>query len=130
MGEAECTFCMIVEGTLNSYKIFEDHKFLAVLDTFPAVDGQTVILTKEHKHSYAFLLKDEEISEMVIFSKRVAKLLEKALKVERVQFIFAGTSVSHLHAKLYPTDKRITVGERLSRKNISNKSRIRLKDKD
>jgi histidine triad (HIT) family protein len=105
----DCIFCRIVEGRVPSWKVYEDANYLAILDTIPAVEGQTIILSKGHRHSYAMLLEDHELTEMVLVAKRVARQLEKSLGVERVQLIFAGTSVAHLHAKLYPTTRRITV---------------------
>ena len=105
----DCIFCKIVDGKIRSYKIYEDPDYLAILDTFPAVEGQVIILTKEHKDSNVFMLEDESLTEMVLVAKKIAKMLKKTLDVDKIQLIFAGTSVNHLHAKLYPTDQRITI---------------------
>lgn len=103
-----CIFCRIVDGTAPSYRVAESQNYLAILDIIPAVDGQTIILSKQHKDSYVLALDDDELAELTKFAKDVAKRLEACFRVNKVQMIFAGTSVNHLHAKLYPTESRIT----------------------
>ena len=105
----DCIFCKIIEAKIRSYKVYEDQDYLAILDTFPAVEGQVILLTKEHKDSNVFMLDDDGLTEMVLVAKKVAKTLKRKLDADKIQLIFAGTSVNHLHAKLYPTDQRITV---------------------
>lgn len=105
----DCIFCKIVNGTAQSYKIYEDENYIAVLDIFPNIKGQTVVISKRHRSSYAFKLGDNELSNFIATTKRVVRLLEKRLNVGRVHMILEGTGVNHLHAKLYPavgTDKR------------------------
>ena len=96
----DCVFCKIVEGTAPGYTIYEDANYIAILDTIPAVKGQTIILSKKHINSHALMLNDEDLVEMTLVSKKVAKILEEKLNVKKVQLIFAGTTVNHLHAKL------------------------------
>ncbi len=99
----DCIFCRIIEGKLPSYKVYEDKDYLAILDLFPNIVGQTLVMPKRHLDSYAFGLKDNELKEFISATKKVANLLEKRLKVGRVHMILEGTGVNHLHAKLYPT---------------------------
>ncbi|MGD0729189.1 MAG: HIT domain-containing protein [Candidatus Micrarchaeaceae archaeon] len=116
----DCIFCKIVKGDVESYKLFENEEFLAILDAFPAVEGQTIILSKEHKPSYAFSLENEELKRVLFLAKEIAKILEEKLKVKKVQLIFAGTSVNHFHAKLYPTEERITIdGKKATPENLA-----------
>ena len=82
--------------------MYEDENYIAMLDIFPNIRGQTLVIPKKHLDSYAFRLKDAELSDFITTTKRVANLLEKKLKVERVHMILEGTGISHLHAKLYP----------------------------
>lgn len=72
------------------------------MDLYPNIKGQTVVIPKKHMQSYAFDLKDKELSDLVMVSKKVAKLLEKKLRVGRVHLVFEGLGVDHVHAKLYP----------------------------
>ncbi len=83
-------------------KIWEDKDFLAILDVFPNTKGMTLVLTKKHFDSYAFDMHDKAYSELMLASKKVAKLLEKGLNVKRVAMVMEGLGVNHVHIKLYP----------------------------
>ena len=43
-----CIFCKIVSNEVPAKKIFENDKFIAVLDIFPAAKGHLVCYTKQH----------------------------------------------------------------------------------
>ena len=62
----------------------------------------TLVITKEHYDSDATDMPDKEYSRLMIASKKVAKLLEKKLKVKRVAIVMEGLGVNHVHIKLYP----------------------------
>jgi diadenosine tetraphosphate (Ap4A) HIT family hydrolase len=98
----DCIFCKIVKGELPSAKIWEDDKFLAILDAFPNTRGMTLVMPKEHFDSYVFAMPEKDYSEMLLVVKRVARLLEKTLGVERVTMVMEGQGVNHSHIKLYP----------------------------
>jgi diadenosine tetraphosphate (Ap4A) HIT family hydrolase len=62
----------------------------------------TLVLTKKHHDSYVFDLSKKVYSELLIASRKVAKVLEKGLKVKRIAMVFEGQGVNHIHTKLYP----------------------------
>lgn len=95
-------FCMIVKGEVPSFKIYEDKNFIAILDLYPNIKGQTLVISKRHLSGYAFDLGDKDLGELITAVKRVSKLLEAKLSVKRVHVVFEGTGINHLHAKLYP----------------------------
>lgn len=99
---ANCVFCKFVaEGVPN--KIWEDEKHVAFLSIYPNTEGFSVVITKEHHPSYAFNLNDEVLSDLVIATKKVAKLIDDKLPdVGRTGMIFEGFGVDHVHAKLFP----------------------------
>jgi diadenosine tetraphosphate (Ap4A) HIT family hydrolase len=45
---------------------------------------------------------DKDLSELILATKKVAKILEKGLKVQRVAMVMEGLGVNHVHIKLYP----------------------------
>ena len=45
---SDCIFCKIVEGTIPSYKVYEDANCFAFLDIFPANRGHTLVVPKKH----------------------------------------------------------------------------------
>ena len=72
-----CIFCKIVNGEIGAVKIWEDDKFLAILDINPNTKGMTILLAKAHYDSYAFDMPDEVYAEFMIAAKKVAGILEK-----------------------------------------------------
>ena len=102
MAEKQCVLCKIAKGEIPSYAVYKDKDYLAVLDIFPNIKGQTLVITRKHMASYAFDLNDKELADLAKISKRVAKMLEKRLGVARVHLVLEGTGINHLHAKLYP----------------------------
>lgn len=100
-----CIFCKIAKGEIPSVKVWEDDKHLAILDINPNTEGMTLVLTKEHYNSDATDMPDKPYKELMIVAKKIAKLLKKKLKVEKVGFVIEGLGVNHIHVKLYPIYK-------------------------
>ena len=99
----DCVFCKIVKGEIPSHKFWEDDRHLAILSIFPNTEGFSVILTKEHKPSYAFENSDEVLSGLILATKKAAKVLDATFEdVERTGMFFEGFGVDHLHSKLFP----------------------------
>ncbi len=97
-----CIFCKIVKGEIPSAKVWEDDLHIAIFDIFPNTKGMTLVLTKKHYDSYAFDLPDNVYLNLMSASKKVARLLEKALPIKRVSLVAEGMGVNHIHVKLYP----------------------------
>ncbi len=98
----DCIFCKIANGEIPAEIFWKDDNYIAGLDINPATPGMTLVIPKKHLDSYIFRNEDKEISNILIASKKVAKILEKAFGVNRVAVVFEGLEVSHLHVKLYP----------------------------
>lgn len=99
----DCIFCKIVKGEAPCHKIWEDEKHLAFLSIFPNTEGFSVVITKKHYPSYPFDLPDEVVKDLVMASKKVAKLIDSKIEdVGRTGMIFEGFGVDHVHAKLFP----------------------------
>lgn len=99
----DCIFCKIVKSEAPSHKIWEDEKHLAFLSIFPNTQGFTVIITKKHFPSYAFANSDSVLTDLVLATKKVAKLLDASFEdVGRSGMFFEGFGVDHLHSKLFP----------------------------
>jgi len=98
----DCVFCKIVKGELPGVKIWEDKEFMAMLGNHPNTEGMTLVLTKKHYDSYAFDMPKDVYEKLMLASKKVAKMLEKGLKVERVAMVMEGMGINHTHIKLYP----------------------------
>lgn len=97
-----CIFCKIVKGNIPAAKIWEDNDCMAFLDLNPNTKGMTLVITKQHYDSYLFDMPDKIYQKLMVATKKVAKLLEKALGVHRVAMVMEGTGVNHIHIKIYP----------------------------
>jgi histidine triad (HIT) family protein len=95
-------FDEIIEGNVPSWKVWEDEQYLAFLTPFPNTPGLTVVIPKKNPGDYVFAMDDVEIAGLMAATKKVARLLEEALGVQRVGLVFEGEGVAHVHAKLYP----------------------------
>lgn len=99
----ECIFCEIVKGTAPSFIIWDDENFLAFLNIYPNTEGFTVLIPKKHYSSYFADVPQDVLTDLVLASSKVAKLLDEKLEdVGRTGLIFEGFGVNHLHAKLSP----------------------------
>ncbi len=94
-------FTKIINGEIPSYKIAEDDNFFAFLDINPLTEGHTLVVPKKEV-DYLFNLDDKTIGDMMIFAKKTAKALDKAIKCKRVGVIVIGTEVPHAHIHLIP----------------------------
>lgn len=95
-------FDQIISGDIPSYIVWENEAHIAFLTPFPNTPGFTVVIPKINYGDYVFSLTDAEYIELMLATRQVAKLLEKALGVSRVALVFEGTGVAHVHAKLIP----------------------------
>ncbi len=98
----DCVFCKIVNKEIESASIYEDSDSIAILDVNPNTKGMTLVMTKNHFDSDAFLMPDEEYKNLMIATKKVSEILKKGLQVNRVAMAMEGMGVNHVHIKLYP----------------------------
>lgn len=95
-------FDEIVGGEMKSWTVWEDENYMAFLTPFPNTPGFTVVIPKVNPGDYVFDMDDSAYAAFMAATKKVAKLLQKALNVKRVALVFEGTGVAHVHAKLIP----------------------------
>lgn len=99
----ECIFCKIVNRQEHGYIVWESETHMAFLSIFPNTPGVTVVIPKKHFESYVFDLNDQDLTDLVLAAKTVAKLLDKKLQtVSRTAAVFEGFGVNHVHVKLFP----------------------------
>lgn len=97
-----CIFCKIIKGEIPAARIWEDDKFLAILDVSPNTKGMALVMPKIHFDSYAFDMPESEFAEFFKAAKKVSRILETGLGVMRVALVMEGMGVNHAHLKLYP----------------------------
>lgn len=94
-------FTKIIQGEIPSYKIAEDDNYLAFLDINPLSRGHTLVIPKVET-DYIFNLEDEILSGMMVFSKKVARSIDKVMDCKRVGVAVIGLEVPHAHIHLVP----------------------------
>ena len=94
-------FSKIIAGEIPSYKIAEDDRFLAFLDVFPLVKGHILVVPKLEVDKL-FDLPDELLSEMLVFSKPIAKAIERTMDCRRCGVSVVGLEVPHAHMQVIP----------------------------
>jgi len=94
-------FSKIVNGEIPSYKIAEDEKYYAFLDINPLAKGHTLVIPKQET-DYLFDLDDELLAGLMIFAKKIAKAIDKAVDCKRVGVAVLGLEVPHAHIHLIP----------------------------
>ena len=113
-------FTKIINGEIPCYKIAEDENYFAFLDINPLTKGHTLVIPKEEK-DYIFDHNDDVLSGLILFSKKVAKAIEKSIPCQRVGVQVIGLEVPHTHIHLIPITKEGDM-------NLSNKKLSLSKD--
>lgn len=94
-------FSRIVAGDIPAHKIAETDAFLAFLDVMPTTTGHTLVIPKQEV-DYIFDLDDALYSGLMLFAKRVASAVEKAIPCQRIGVAVVGLEVPHAHVHLIP----------------------------
>jgi histidine triad (HIT) family protein len=100
-------FTKLISGELPCYKVGETDTCFAFLDISPLHIGHTLIVPKQ-QFNYLFDLPNELYADLMLFSKKVAHALGKAVPCERIGLAVIGLEVPHAHIHLVPIN---TVGD-------------------
>jgi histidine triad (HIT) family protein len=94
-------FSRIIAGEIPCYKIAEDDRFFAFLDINPVNWGHTLVVPK-NETDYIFDIDDDDIAAMMVFAKKVAVAIKKAMPCRKVGVTVLGLEVPHAHIHLVP----------------------------
>jgi histidine triad (HIT) family protein len=94
-------FYKIIAGEIPCYKIAENEKFFAFLDIFPLVKGHVLIVPKVETDQF-FDLSADYLAEILLFSRPIAKAIERAFDCNRCGISVVGLEVPHAHLHLIP----------------------------
>lgn len=94
-------FTKIINKEIPSYKVAEDKQFYAFLDVNPLAKGHVLIVPKLEV-DYIFDIEDTLLSDFHLFSKKVARAIDKAIECKRVGIAVIGLEVAHAHIHLIP----------------------------
>ena len=94
-------FSRIIEGEIPCHRVAENDKFLAFLDINPLAVGHTLVVPKKEV-DYIFDIDDDDLGEMMVFSKKVAIAIERVVPCVRIGVAVLGLEVPHAHIHLIP----------------------------
>ena len=102
----QCIFCQIVAGKVQSKKIYEDEKVIAILDINPSNPGHTLLLTKEH-YSIMPQLPEEEVAHVFMVAKALSNSMLRGIDAQGTNLIVAngivaGQRAQHFMAHIIP----------------------------
>ena len=107
--EDDCIFCKIVNGEIDSDKIYESENFIVIKDAKPKTKGHSLVISKKH---YKTLLDVPAIllGEFLEVGKEVALKLIDEQKAEGFNLVMnnyevAGQIVPHVHLHVLPRKK-------------------------
>lgn len=103
MTKSKCPFC---SPKIEIAAFAEEDGFKAVYNLAPIVPGHCMIIPVKHIESI-MELSEEELSKMVLFSRRIIKVLQKVFHTPFFNWTIqegepAGQSIPHLHMHLVP----------------------------
>lgn len=94
-------FSKIIKGELPSYKIAENENFFAFLDIAPLQKGHVLVVPKIEVDKL-FDLPDHYLQEYLVFSRKIARAIERAFDCLRCGITVIGLEVPHAHMHLMP----------------------------
>jgi len=100
----ETIFTKIVKGEIPCYKIAETEDYFAFLDINPIAKGHALVIPKTPV-DYIFNLSDESLAGLILFAKKIAVAIEKAIPCERIGMAVIGLEVPHTHIHLVPINR-------------------------
>jgi len=97
-------FTKIINREIPAYIVAEDENYLAFLDVSTLQKGHTLVIPK-NETDFIFDLKDDELTGLILFSKKVAKAINDSFDCKRVGMSVIGLEVAHAHVHLIPINK-------------------------
>lgn len=97
-------FARIISGEIPAYKVAENEHFLAFLDVLPVAKGHTLVIPKK-EIDYIFDMPDQDLADLHLFAKRVARALKAAVPCRKVGMAVVGLEVPHAHIHLIPMNE-------------------------
>jgi len=121
-------FSKIANGEIPCYKVAEDEQFLAFLDIFPIAKGHVLIIPKIET-DYLFDLDNTIYAGLMLFSKRVAIALKKAIPCKKVGVAVLGLEVPHAHIHLVPLNSESDINFAKPKLKLTNEEFLEISAK-
>ena len=115
--DKNCIFCKIINGDIDSYKVYEDDLVMAFLDVNPEANGHTLVVPQKH-YQDIFDIDDDTLNHLMNVTKNLSSnMIDKLLcdGVTLVQNNGLPQEVKHFHLHVKPCyakkQKKLDLGE-------------------
>ena len=103
MNSENCPFC---NTQIIKSSFYEEAGFRAIYNIAPVLPGHTLVIPVKHVRSI-FELSEEEFYNMMSFSRKVIRVLQKAFHAKSFDWTIqegeeAGQTIEHLHLHIVP----------------------------
>lgn len=95
----DCVFCSIISGKSKAHKLYEDERYIAILDHRPRTRGHSLVIPKKHTR---WVYEVEDFAGFFEVAKKVALACIQGLKADWLQFLTIGEAVPHAHLQVIP----------------------------
>ena len=121
----QCIFCQIAAGKVQSRKIYEDEKAIAILDINPANPGHLLLLTKEH-YSIMPQVPDDEVAHVFMAAKSLSNSMLRSIDAHGTNIIVAngiaaGQRAQHFMVHIIPRKENDGVNFALPQKTMEER---------
>jgi len=99
-----CIFCKIIEGTIPSYKLYEDDKIIIFMDINPNTNGHMLVIPKKHIIDFTEM-DNATIQSIHDGAKIMHKLIMDKLNPDGIRLVVNYgelQEVKHYHLHLIP----------------------------
>ncbi|NCN11965.1 HIT family protein [Candidatus Kaiserbacteria bacterium] len=107
-------FTKIINQEIPGHFVYEDKICVVLMDKFPAVPGQTLVIPKKAV-DYLFDLDAETYHHLFTIAKKVAQASDMTFNTIRTCLVIEGFEVPHVHLRLYPMTKKESLGQTMLR---------------
>lgn len=94
-------FTRIIKRELPAEIVFEDEMVVGILNLFPNIEGEMLVIPKQQVAYFADL-DDKAYLHLMSVVKHMAKVLDATFNTLRTCVVIEGFDVPHVHVRLYP----------------------------
>ena len=121
----QCIFCQIINGEIETIKIYEDNDIFAVLDIFPASSGHLLVFPRQHYQKIEEI-PEQVFSKMFVFIRTIEPLLLKMTKASASNIFIAqgddaGQKVPHFVINVIPRQEKDGISFEWQRQKVDKK---------
>ncbi|MBS3163333.1 HIT family protein [Candidatus Woesearchaeota archaeon] len=122
--EKQCPFCLMASGKIETKKIYEDPKVIAVLDINPANAGHVLLFPKKH-YQYLSNLPEEDISHLFMIMNKIGNKIVSSLKAKGFNVYIAsgyaaGQKSDHVMIHIIPRQENDGINFTWNTKKLSD----------